>query len=115
MAAGTKSGLPYLQHPKYNPNEYFCPCCQESVMYVSRAKAKEARCEYCGTPIRDNHIKRIGKTIKPSFVRVPESNWWNAIMVWRGYKLPKMRLKMQFGIDVTEAEKKEYAKTHEIK
>ena len=39
----------------------------------------------------------------------------DSFKVWMGWKLPKMRLEMQYGIDVTDEEKMEYAKTHEIK
>ncbi len=114
MAARTKNNSPYLWQEKYDPHVYFCPCCQERVLYASQAKAQEALCKYCGTPIKGNNIKRVGKTIKPNFVRVAESNLWDAIKIRLGYKLPKMRLKMQYGIDVPEEEKREYAKIHEI-
>ncbi len=115
MVARTKNNSPYLWQKKYDPNVYFCPCCQERVLYESEAKAQEALCEYCGTPVKGNHIQRIGKTIKPKFVRAPEDSWQDAIKVRFGYKLPRMRLKMQYGIDVTEEEKREYAKTYNIK
>ena len=99
----------------WKQGEYYCPCCQERVHYTDWRKAQEARCGYCGTPIKGNVVKRLGKTIKPRFVHATEDTFVDSFKVWLGWKLPKMRLEMQYGIDVTDEEKMEYAKTHEIK
>lgn len=94
---------------------YYCPCCQRRVYIHEWWQAKEALCEYCGTPIKSNTIQQMRKIIKVRFAHAPEDTFKDSFKVWMGWKIPKMQLDMQYGIDVTEEEKREYARTHGIR
>lgn len=98
----------------WDSGRYYCPCCQRWEYFSEWRKAEEARCKYCGTPIKGNRTERMNKIIKPRFVHDTEETFSDSFKVWMGWKIPKMRLEMQYGCDVTDEEKEEYKRIHGI-